>query len=168
MAYDFSELNVLVVDDSIHMQQILRSILASMRIEKVRAVSTPAEAFSVIQSWVPDIILTELALGNTDGLDFVRRIRDGADGTNPFVPIFLLTGSTEVARVKEARDAGVTDVLAKPVSIKALYDRFVAAVQDPRPYVKTKTYMGPDRRRKDRPFKGDGKRRTDGSVSKAS
>src|SRR6266851_823449 len=46
-----------------------------------------------------------------------------------------------------ARDAGVTEFLAKPISAKGLYQRILNVVANPRPFIKTKTYFGPDRRR---------------------
>ena len=59
----------------------------------------------------------------------------------------MLTGHSEKKRVTAARDAGVTEFLAKPISAKALYQRIVNVVANPRPFIKTKTYFGPDRRR---------------------
>jgi DNA-binding response OmpR family regulator len=59
----------------------------------------------------------------------------------------MLTGHTEKQRVTAARDAGITEFLAKPISAKALYQRIVNVVANPRPFIKTKTYFGPDRRR---------------------
>ena len=59
----------------------------------------------------------------------------------------MLTGHSEKKRVVSARDAGVTEFLAKPISAKGLYQRIVNVVANPRPFIKTKTYFGPDRRR---------------------
>jgi DNA-binding NtrC family response regulator len=59
----------------------------------------------------------------------------------------MLTGHSEKKRVVSARDAGITEFLAKPISAKGLYQRIVNAVANPRPFIKTKTYFGPDRRR---------------------
>jgi len=61
-------------------------------------------------------VITDWRMEPLDGLDLTRIIRTGEDSPNPFVPIIMLTGYTEVARVHEARDAGVTEFLAKPVS----------------------------------------------------
>ena len=58
---------------------------------------------------------------------------------NPFVPIIMLTGHTHVDRVLQARDAGVTEFLAKPISINAILSRLVAIVDDHQ-------YQGPERR----------------------
>jgi hypothetical protein len=49
--------------------------------------------------------------------------------------------------VIEARDAGVTEFLAKPVAAKSLYERILSVVLAPRPFIKTRDYFGPDRRR---------------------
>ena len=62
-------------------------------------------------------------------------------------PIIMLTGHSEKRRVIEARDTGVTEFLAKPISAKALYQRVLNVVANPRPFIKTKSYFGPCRRR---------------------
>jgi DNA-binding response OmpR family regulator len=59
----------------------------------------------------------------------------------------MLTGYTERTRVTAARDAGITEFLAKPVSAKGLYQRIFSVVAHPRPFIKTATYFGPERRR---------------------
>jgi DNA-binding response OmpR family regulator len=59
----------------------------------------------------------------------------------------MLTGHSDKRRVMMARDAGVTEFLAKPISAKALYQRIINVVVSPRPFIKTKNYFGPDRRR---------------------
>src|SRR6185436_8595600 len=80
----------------------------------------------------------------------VYEAEDGAAGLEAFthyVPIIMLTGHSEKKRVTAARDAGITEFLAKPISAKGLYERIVNVVASPRPFIKTKTYFGPDRRR---------------------
>src|SRR5665811_296827 len=80
----------------------------------------------------------------------VHEAEDGAAGLEAFThhtPDIVLTGHSEKKRVVSARDAGVTEFLAKPISAKGLYQRIVNVVANPRPFIKTKTYFGPDRRR---------------------
>jgi DNA-binding response OmpR family regulator len=74
-------------------------------------------------------------------------IRQPDSKGNPYAPIIMLTGHSEKRRVTVARDAGVTEFLAKPISAKGLYQRILNVVANPRPFIKTKTYFGPDRRR---------------------
>ena len=144
-------LSVFFVDDNKHMHMVVKGILNSMRIKNIRFSDKVAEALIEMRQWQPDIIITDLAMEPLDGLDFVRLVRKGADSTNPYVPIILLTGHTEMHRVLEARDAGVSEILAKPISIKSLYSRLVTIIENPRPFVRSKTYFGPCRRRWDDP-----------------
>ena len=64
-----------------------------------------------------------------------------------------------------ARDAGITEFLAKPVSSKALYQRIVSVIANPRPFIKTKTYFGPDRRRNINPGAYTGPERRKGGKA---
>ena len=82
-----------------------------------------------------------------DGLELTQMIRQPGANANPYVPIIMMSGHSEKKRVMAARDAGVTEFLAKPVSAKALHQRILNIVANPRPFIKTKTYFGPDRRR---------------------
>jgi two-component system chemotaxis response regulator CheY len=47
-----------------------------------------------------------------------------------------------------ARDAGITEFLAKPVSATLIYRRIAAMVENPRDFVETGSFFGPDRRRR--------------------
>lgn len=150
---------MLLVDDNKHMHMVVKAILNSMRVKNIRFSDNAADAFMEMRQWHPDIVITDWAMEPLDGLDFVRLVRKGADSPNPYVPIILLTGHTEMHRVLEARDAGVNEILAKPISIKSLYSRIVAVIDTPRPFVKSKTYFGPCRRRYQDPnYKGPERR----------
>ena len=59
----------------------------------------------------------------------------------------MITGYTEEARVRAARDVGVTEVLCKPVTAEGLTKRLLEVIERPRPFVKAPKYTGPDRRR---------------------
>jgi two-component system chemotaxis response regulator CheY len=50
-------------------------------------------------------------------------VRDERRSPQPYFPIVMVTGFAHTARVEEARDAGVTDFLAKPVTGEAIYAR---------------------------------------------
>jgi DNA-binding response OmpR family regulator len=82
-----------------------------------------------------------------DGLELTQMIRQPDGVGNPYAPIIMLTGHSEKRRVMVARDAGVTEFLAKPISAKGLYQRILNVVANPRPFIRTKNYFGPDRRR---------------------
>src|SRR5690606_35588564 len=86
--------------------------------------------------------------GETDALDFVRRIRLSEDLPNRAVSIFMLTARGAQAEVESARAAGVDGYLRKPISALALQQRVRTVIAHPQPFVVTASYVGPCRRRR--------------------
>ena len=144
---EFNKLRFLVCDDNPHMRRILRTLLHSFGAREVHEAEEGASALEMYSHYLPDIIITDWAMPIFDGLELTQMIRQPGASGNPYVPIIMLTAHSEKRRVTIARDAGVTEFLAKPISAKALYQRIMAVVANPRPFIKTKTYFGPDRRR---------------------
>jgi two-component system, chemotaxis family, chemotaxis protein CheY len=144
---DFNRLRFLVIDDNAHMRRIVRTLLHSFGTREVYEAEDGASGLEAFMHFVPDIVLTDWALPIFDGLELTQMIRQPGANPNPFVPIIMLTGYSEKKRVMAARDAGVTEFLAKPISAKALYQRILNVVVNPRSFIKTRNYFGPDRRR---------------------
>ena len=86
-------------------------------------------------------------MGPVDGLEYTNFIRTDSNSPDPFTPIILMTGHTDIRRVITARDTGVNELLAKPISARTLYDRILAVIEKPRPFVRTKLFFGPCRLR---------------------
>ena len=76
----------------------------------------------------------------------------------------MLTGYTDRLRVFHARDAGVTEFMAKPISPKSLYARISAVIDRPRPFVRAEDYFGPDRRRRVIEFQGADRRSNEPKI----
>jgi len=148
---DIRRLRFLVIDSDAHMRRIVRTLLHGFGARDVREAEDGATGFDAFKSQSPDIILTAWTLPIYDGLELVQMIRKPDDNANSFVPIIMMTSQPDKALVTTARDAGVTEFLAKPFSAKALYERIVYVISNPRPFVKTKTFFGPNRRRNSGP-----------------
>lgn len=146
-AYDISRLKVLIAEDNKYMQILLREILRSFGVRDTQAASDGAEALKTLQVYPADIILADWRMTPLDGLELTRMIREDTNPLTRFVPIILITGHTEYHRVQEAVDAGITEFLAKPVSASLLYSRIRNIIERPRPFVKSRRFVGPDRRR---------------------
>lgn len=144
----FQNLKALVVEDNVHMRLLLRELLNSVGIREVMEAGNGAAAIAVLRDHKCDLILSDLAMQPMDGIEFTRHIRTHEMSANPFVPIIMVTGHTEKNRVETARDAGVTEFLAKPITAKNLYARIAEIVERPRAFVRAENYFGPDRRRK--------------------
>ncbi|MEO5336430.1 MAG: response regulator [Magnetospirillum sp. WYHS-4] len=149
--YNLERLNFLIVDDNKHMRALVKTILHALGSRNCLEAGDGADAFKELRHFPADIIICDWNMSPLDGLDFVRLVRTGKDSPNPFVPIIMLTGHTEMNRVLEARDSGVHEFIAKPISAKGLYARVKAIIERPRPFVRTKIYFGPDRRRRASP-----------------
>lgn len=149
MAVNLERLSILLVDDNSSMRSLVKQILNAFSIKNILECSDGSDALQELRGFPADLIITDWMMEPVDGLDLARLIRTAADSPNPYVPIIMLTGHTERHRVEEARDAGVTEFLAKPISAAAVYQRLVQVIDMPRPFIKTKRYVGPDRRRKD-------------------
>jgi CheY-like chemotaxis protein len=129
------------------MRRIVRTLLHGFGARDVYEAEDGAAGLEAFTHFMPDIVLTDWAMPVFDGLELAQMIRQPGANANPFTPIIVLTGHSEKQRVVEARDAGITEFMAKPISAKALYHRILNVVANPRPFIRTKTYFGPDRRR---------------------
>lgn len=141
-------LKVLLVEDNVHMRGLLRELLGTLGIREIFEAADGDEALRILKEKTPDLILTDLSMKPVDGIAFTRAVRNSAASPNVYVPILMLTGHTERLLVESARDAGVTEFLAKPVTPEALFRRLTEIVERPRAFVRSETYFGPDRRRR--------------------
>ncbi|MEQ7156339.1 response regulator [Brevundimonas aurifodinae] len=155
-------LHILLVDDNQHMRAIASAILQSAGVRSIREVSDGAAALDAVRDHAVDLAIVDFNMFPLDGVEFTRLIRNSPDSANPYLPIIMMTGHSEKSRVYEARDAGVTEFVVKPITAKAVFDRIQAVIMRPRPFVKTEDYFGPDRRRVNSPnFRGPFRRSTD-------
>ena len=139
--------NVLLVDDNQHMRAITSAILQSAGMRNIREVADGAAALDALREHPVDLAIVDFNMFPLDGVEFTRLVRNSPDSANPYLPIIMMTGHSERSRVTEARDAGVTEFVAKPITAKAVFDRIKAVILKPRPFIKADTYFGPDRRR---------------------
>jgi two-component system chemotaxis response regulator CheY len=146
--YRFDRLKILVVDDNAHMRKLVVTILQAFGALQIVEAAGGAQALALLRDTQPDVIVLDWVMERMSGLEFAREVRTSPNTPNPFVPIIMLTGHTALDHVRQARDAGVNEFLAKPVSVKAILTRLIAVIEHPRPYVRTKTYFGPCRRRR--------------------
>jgi two-component system chemotaxis response regulator CheY len=146
--YRFDRLKILVVDDNQHMRKLVVTILQAFGAIQIYEAADGQQAWSILRDANPDVIFLDWVMEGMNGLEFTKTVRTSGSSPNPFVPIVMLTGHTSVEHVRKARDAGVNEFLAKPVSVKALLTRLTAVIERPRPFVRTKAYFGPCRRRR--------------------
>lgn len=155
-------LRVLLVDDNQHMRAIVTTVLAGVGVRHIRETRDGAEALEALKEWPADVAIVDFQMFPIDGVEFTRMVRNAPDSKNPYLPIVMMTGHSERSRVVEARDAGVTEFVAKPLTAKSVLDRLQAVIYRPRPFVRATSYFGPDRRRREDPaYQGPWRRAAD-------
>ncbi|MBX3483309.1 response regulator [Phenylobacterium sp.] len=160
-------LRILLVDDNHYMRVLLAEILRAIGVIHIFEANDGAEGLQAMRDNAIDIVMTDLSMQPLDGIDFVRLLRNSPDSPNQLCPVIMITGHSTFARVSEARDAGVSEFLAKPLTARGVIERIHQAVEHPRTFVRTEDYFGPDRRRRNDPgYVGKRRRATDPAQQK--
>ena len=160
----FENLRVLLADDNTHMRSIVSAVLKSIGIKHIREAKNGAEALTALREWPADVAMVDFRMEPVNGVEFTKLVRYAKDSVNIYLPIIMLTGYADRARVLEARDSGVTELIVKPVTAQAVIARLNAVIFHPRPFVRTDAYFGPCRRRKSNAAYTGPERRSAGSL----
>jgi len=154
-----SNLSVLVVDDEEPIRDMICGILENFGIRKIRQAVDGRSAFRDMQTHAPDAVITDFEMKPVDGLAFTRAVRTDPSSPAPNVPILMVTGHCEKQHVEAARDAGVTEFLAMPVTANTISVRLASAIERPREFVRAQSFVGPERRRRQLPVVAAARRR---------
>ncbi len=159
------DLVILVADPSSYMSMLINSMLRGFGSNKVLEARSSTNVLQVLTNQKIDILICDSRLPPHGGLPLTRAIRRKQDNANRTIPILVMTSDGRETTVKLARDAGANMVIAKPMSPGSLYDRLAWIAFNPRQFVDTPTYFGPDRRFKIEGYPGGvGRRKGDKAV----
>lgn len=114
---------ILVVDDEPQLTRVLRTGLKSRGYD-VRAAADGLAGFEAFNDWHPDLVITDLAMPNVDGLELCRRVRAVSQ-----VPIIVLSAKGEEKTKVAALDLGADDFVTKPFGIDELLARVRASLR---------------------------------------
>ncbi len=148
MSFQFSKLSVLVVEDTLPMQQLVTSVLDVMGVGSLDTAVNGEEGFKTFIRTNPDIVIADWQMEPISGIELAEKIRNDKRSPNRTVPIIMMTGFSALPRVYQARDTGITEFIVKPFSAKDLARRLAHVVNKPRDFVETRDFFGPDRRRR--------------------
>jgi len=114
---------VLIVDDEPEIIRLVRDYLERAGFEVMTA-TTGAAALREFTRRAPDLVILDLTLPETDGLDVARAIRRAGD-----VPIIMLTARSEEADRVAGLELGADDYVTKPFSARELVARVRAVMR---------------------------------------
>jgi two-component system repressor protein LuxO len=113
--------SVLLVEDTISLQMVYRSILATAG-HRVAVAGTAEDGLTQFRAHRPMVVLLDLILPDRDGLELMREIQ----ALQPETRVIAITANGSVNRAVEAMRAGAHDFLVKPFD----EGRFLSAVQN--------------------------------------
>ena len=114
---------ILVVDDEPQITRVLRTTLSSQGYD-IRVANDGETALEIMKDWVPDLVITDLAMPRMDGLELCKRVRAAAE-----MPIIVLSVKEQERTKVQALDAGADDYVTKPFGMSELLARVRASLR---------------------------------------
>jgi two-component system, chemotaxis family, chemotaxis protein CheY len=165
---NLSDLVILIADPSPYISLLIHSMLRGFGSNKIMEVRDSVGVFQALTTGRIDILICDLWLPPNGGLALTRAVRGKVDNEHRTMPILMMASDARETTVKSARDVGANMVIVKPISPSALYDRLGWIAFNPRKFIDTPTYFGPDRRFKIEGYPGGiGRRKTDQVIEVA-
>lgn len=124
----WEDLRVLVVDDNANIRRLIGTILQGVNVKSVREAANGHTALEILRSFPVDLVLLDYVMEDMNGPAVMRAIRGEIDRDGRRVPVIVVTGYSEVARLNEAKEAGANDFIAKPFTTKTLLQRIARAL----------------------------------------
>ncbi|MCR4408141.1 MAG: hybrid sensor histidine kinase/response regulator [Anaerolineae bacterium] len=109
--------SILVVEDDTHMREGIQDTL-EMHGYEVWTAKDGADGLQVLESLVPDLILSDIAMPTMDGYEFYEAVRRNPRWT--LVPFIFLTARGERTDILQGKRLGVDDYLTKPFETEDL------------------------------------------------
>ncbi|HEY6271178.1 MAG TPA: response regulator transcription factor [Terriglobales bacterium] len=139
---------ILVIDDETQITRVLKTTLSSQGYE-VKTAADGESGFQAALDWLPDLVITDLAMPGLTGVELCRALRKRSQ-----TPIIVLSVRGEEKTKVEALDCGADDYVTKPFSVNELLARVranlrrVAASTQPstEPVVEGDFYINPETR----------------------
>jgi CheY-like chemotaxis protein len=110
---------ILIVDDDVDTCEMLTFALNQWGAQ-ARASGSVSEAFTSIDEWKPDILLTDINMPGEDGYALINRLRSLTPENGANIPAIALTAMARPEDSEQALSAGFQLHIAKPVDIEEL------------------------------------------------
>lgn len=125
---DFSQLSILVVDDSPYVRRLVQEILLSFGIGKVFLAESAEQAFLRLEMHSPDIIICDWQMHPVDGLAILRKLRLDNSSRYSRTPFIMLTGHAGNDDVAAAIGEGADSYIVKPFSAGTLMSHLLKVI----------------------------------------
>ena len=117
---------VLVIEDDKSIRNFMKTILEANNYDVIMAVNG-AEAYSMITSQCPDVVILDLGLPDMDGMKILKSVREWSG-----LPILVVSARSHERDKVEALDLGADDYITKPFGTSELLARLRTAIRHAR------------------------------------
>jgi CheY-like chemotaxis protein len=128
---DLSHLKILIVDDEADARELLQFVLTRFHAD-VHTAASAAEALAILDSFLPDVLLSDIGMPGMDGCEFIRAVRQRPPERGGHVPAAAVTASARIEDRSRALGSGFQVHVPKPVDVVDLLG-VVTALASPRP-----------------------------------
>ncbi|MDO8608653.1 MAG: response regulator [Phaeospirillum sp.] len=156
---DLSQVTALIIDDSRYARSFIKTALQSFGIRTVLEASDGPSGLETLREKTVHLIIVDQDMSPMSGVDFTRYLRGGDMVATVDTAVLMVSGDAAKEVVVDARNAGVNEFLVKPISTESLYRRIRNVLVNPKAFVHTHSFVGPDRRTLSRPPPGVPERR---------
>lgn len=118
-AADLHGIGVLVVDDDDGAREILTKFLSHYG-ATVQTAKDAEHAYTLLDEWHPDIILSDLAMPQEDGMSFMRKVREKPPESGGQIPAVAITAYSKDIHRSHVLRAGFQNCLSKPLNLDEL------------------------------------------------
>ncbi|CCQ73238.1 response regulator [Magnetospira sp. QH-2] len=146
----FKESIFIIADSNANDRQAFKHILQAAGANKITFVSDDRAALRELEATRVDqivFVIYDMDTPKLNTVEFAKKVRSNWNSPNRFAIIIGISRDVDIDLVHQARDAGIHGFLIKPVSGAKAMGRINQIIRELRPYVETKTFFGPDRRR---------------------
>src|SRR3546814_14936762 len=122
------------------MRQLVVRILRTLSISEIKSVTSATQALDLLsKGYQADLIIADYDMQPMDGVEFTRRLRRGEGEIDPRLPELMVSGFSELERVRKASAHGVTSYMVQPLTPRTLLQHSLHLMDTPVTHIHPKT-----------------------------
>ena len=157
---ELRDIRTIIIDEKGHASSLIRSLLVRLGVQRIAALHSTDDALKLMREETFDVVFCDEYSAPLNPVAFVKAVRRDLTTRDVTIPVVLISAGASRKQIELARDAGLNDIIAKPVSVDTIERKLRQLTCEPQAFVTAKTFLGPDRRRSD---ERRGEQRHDGS-----
>jgi DNA-binding response OmpR family regulator len=160
-AANFGVLNLLIYEEYLFISDILSEMLKTLGMKNIHRAKNLIEAKNIFEEQADkgersaiDFAIVDLSPPNNHGLELMNWIRHHRTQNIQYVPVIFTANDPREKIVFSGRDSGVNEILVKPFTAYNVSQRILSIINNPRAFIQSEGFCGPNRRRRSLDFNG--------------